>query len=179
MGRVLAKRSLNAHPDSNAPPVSIGAKLMLLGENVLRIEYALVGALERIAIPTPVIGDRTDGLWQHSCFEVFLRLPGDGYVEYNFAPSGNWAAYQFEGYREGMRPANPAPYLHVERNESWIGLTAYLELGALRAFPDAINLTAVIEETDGTKSYWALAHPAGKPDFHHPDGFVLELPAAA
>lgn len=36
--------------------------------------------------------------------------------------------------------------------------------------------SAVVEEADGTKSYWALAHPPGKPDFHHEAGFVLELP---
>ena len=33
----------------------------------------------------------------------------------------------------------------------------------------------VIEEEDGTISYWALRHAAGKPDFHHPDGFAMEL----
>ena len=35
---------------------------------------------------------------------------------------------------------------------------------------------AVLEEKDGTKSYWALAHAADKPDFHHPDCFVAKLP---
>jgi len=40
-----------------------------------------------------------------------------------------------------------------------------------------IGLSAVIEETDGTKSYWALRHPPGKPDFHHPDCFALTLGA--
>jgi hypothetical protein len=39
-----------------------------------------------------------------------------------------------------------------------------------------LGLSAVIEATDGTISYWALAHPSDKPDFHHPDSFVLELP---
>jgi hypothetical protein len=33
----------------------------------------------------------------------------------------------------------------------------------------------VVEEKDGLLSYWALNHPPGKPDFHHPDAFVLEL----
>jgi hypothetical protein len=39
-----------------------------------------------------------------------------------------------------------------------------------------IGLTAVLEQTDGTKSYWALAHPPGKPDFHDPACFALEFP---
>ena len=40
-----------------------------------------------------------------------------------------------------------------------------------------LGLTAVVEETGGRISYWALAHPAGRPDFHRADCFVLELPA--
>src|ERR1700731_13306 len=38
-----------------------------------------------------------------------------------------------------------------------------------------IGLAAVIEETSGHKSYWALAHPPGKADFHHSDSFALEF----
>ena len=41
-----------------------------------------------------------------------------------------------------------------------------------------LGLSAVIEDTSGGKSYWALAHPPGKPDFHHADCFALELPPA-
>jgi hypothetical protein len=40
-----------------------------------------------------------------------------------------------------------------------------------------IGLTAVIETATGEKSYWALHHPAEKPDFHHRGGFALSLPA--
>jgi hypothetical protein len=36
-------------------------------------------------------------------------------------------------------------------------------------------LSAVVEEENGTLSYWALKHPRDKPDFHCPDGFVFEL----
>lgn len=39
-----------------------------------------------------------------------------------------------------------------------------------------IGLSAVIEEIDGTKSYWALAHPDGPPDFHDPTCFIARLP---
>ena len=34
---------------------------------------------------------------------------------------------------------------------------------------------AHVEAADGTLSYWALRHAAGKPDFHHPDAFALEI----
>jgi hypothetical protein len=39
-----------------------------------------------------------------------------------------------------------------------------------------LDLAAVIEERGGRISYWALAHPPGKPDFHHSDCFTLEFP---
>jgi hypothetical protein len=40
-----------------------------------------------------------------------------------------------------------------------------------------MEVSAVIEENSGAKSYWALKHPPGKPDFHHADGFDLTLSA--
>ena len=39
----------------------------------------------------------------------------------------------------------------------------------------AVGISAVMEEQDGTNSYWALRHPPGKPDFHHREAFALEL----
>jgi len=59
-----------------------------------------------------------------------------------------------------------------------VALTAWLDVSRLLPeHPEKLGLSAVIEEIDGTKSYWALAHPPGKPDFHHPDCFALTLPA--
>ena len=40
-----------------------------------------------------------------------------------------------------------------------------------------IGLSAVIEDTAGSLSYWALHHPRSKPDFHHRGGFILRLTA--
>jgi hypothetical protein len=39
-----------------------------------------------------------------------------------------------------------------------------------------IGLSAVVEDINERLSYWALRHPPGKPDFHHPDNFALEIP---
>jgi hypothetical protein len=38
-----------------------------------------------------------------------------------------------------------------------------------------LALAAVIEDENARLSYWALKHASPKPDFHHPDAFVLEL----
>lgn len=75
---------------------------------------------------------------------------------------------------------NVMPYGAEEIADSWMTLEKHLRLPMetepRRMYALQIGLSAVIEEMDGTKSYWALAHPAGKPDFHHPDCFTLELP---
>jgi hypothetical protein len=137
-----------------------------------------VGApAERFVIPEAKDPARADELWRTTCFEAFLRIPGaDPYREWNFAPSGEWAAYDFASYREGRSDAEvPAPYIRVEDNLTWWALGATIPVAADAVW--ALGLSAVLEEKDGTKSYWALAHPPGdKPDFHAADCFAASLP---
>jgi hypothetical protein len=183
LSRVLAKRRLVPHPDFPAPPFQLGTKTTLVGSDVLKIEYVVIGPIAELSLPAIATGERTEGLWEHTCFEAFIGL-GDrrSYVEFNFSPSTQWASFRFEGHREGMRPAIdlPAPHIHTETaSGSRLALTAWLELTPLAAAgARALGLSAVIEERNGNKSYWALAHPPGPPDFHHEDCFALELPAA-
>jgi hypothetical protein len=96
-----------------------------------------------------------------------------------------WAAYRFGAYRHEMSVANEvsAPDIDVQSSGEVYELQASLELEGMSSLPsDAawrLGLSAVIEETSGGKSFWALAHPPGKADFHHADGFAYELPAAS
>ncbi len=119
----------------------------------------------------------TDGLWQSSCFEAFLTEEGQpDYTEFNYAPDGRWACYQFDDYRSLLKSDDLAPWdMTCER-----GAALYILRIEPGIYPDRgsrLALSAVIEELDGTKSYWALRHPPGKPDFHHPDCFQLTLGA--
>jgi hypothetical protein len=59
---------------------------------------------------------------------------------------------------------------------SRLELRAELDIPAIG--PCRLGLSAVLEDTAGMRSYWALAHPPGAPDFHNPDCFALELPPA-
>jgi hypothetical protein len=55
-------------------------------------------------------------------------------------------------------------------------LSARVDLARLGVSgPLALGLSVVVEEVDGGMSYWALAHPPGRPDFHHRAGFALEV----
>lgn len=163
------------------PAITLDVEVTRLGETGLRLWYVVKGAINTIRFPELGKPARVDGLWQATCFEAFLRDgSGPAYDEVNLASSRQWAAYSFHAYREGMRPTDMvAPEITVASWAQSVAVGADFEGPLVPTRTLRLNLTAVIEETDGTKSYWALAHPAGNPDFHHPDGFVLELPAPA
>ena len=138
------------------------------------MSYVLEGEIERLRIPPPRPPRSADRLWQHTCCEIFIAREGAaGYQELNFSPSGEWAAYSFRGYREGGARGEVVPAIEVSQGPQRLELSASIPLeedGKLR-----IALSAVVEEEDGRLSYWALRHAPGKPDFHHPDAFALEL----
>jgi hypothetical protein len=148
----------------------------------LTLSYRLLGELPALQLPEPRPPLRTDGLWRHSCFEAFIARSGAGeYWEYNFSPSGAWAAYHFNTYREGMAPLmrGTAPEIRQVAGEDAFELQVALDLDWLTS-PAAgvglrLGLSAVVEDKARVLSYWALKHPAEKPDFHHADGFVIEL----
>jgi hypothetical protein len=139
------------------------------------IWFGVAAPTSRFAMPRSDEPSRTDGLWQTTCFEAFLRQQGDErYREWNFAPSGDWAAYDFSAYRKGMEQADiGAPYIRLEDNFTWFALGATIAVEADAQWD--FGASVVLEEADGAKSYWALAHPAEKPDFHHPDCFAAKL----
>ena len=172
---------LRRHPDSPEAPVdAIDATVARRPDGGLDVRFTLSGDLSALAIPGPASPARRDELWRRTCFEVFLHAPaGRGYLEFNLAPSGAWAAYAFAEYRE--RAADPdidTPAIAVERQDGALVLDARLDTPADLPVdqPWRASLTAVIETADGRLSYWAVAHPPGRPDFHHADGFVVDLP---
>jgi hypothetical protein len=179
------RQALKCHPDSRCTAAArIEVEVARRQPGSLVLCYVVTGKMRGLRMPTVTAPARTDGLWRHTCFEAFVRAsPSAAYYEFNFAPSMQWAAYGFGGYRSGMRVASGigAPGFEVESSEECYRLRVSPELDRLPGLPgDAawrLGLSAVIEETSGRKSYWALAHPPGKADFHHSDCFALELPA--
>jgi hypothetical protein len=174
---------LHLHPDSSCSAVAgIEVEVARPERGKLALSYVVTGEIAELLIPPPDAPARSDGLWQHSCFEAFVRAADEAaYYEFNLAPSLHWAAYRFDSYRSGMRPAAELdpPGIEGRFDAGRYKLHALLDLDRVVGLPpDAvwqIGLSAVIEEKSGGKSHWALAHPPGKADFHHPDSFALEL----
>lgn len=176
--------ALKLHPDSLCAAVTrIEVDVARPRAASLVLSYVVTGRIGDLRLPPVTAPARADELWRHTCFEAFVRpLPGEAYYEFNFAPSTLWAAYCFDSYRSGMRVA-------TEIGASRIAAQSAPERYALRASLDRsglprdarwrLGLSTVIEETSGRKSYWALTHAPGQPDFHHSDCFACELPAAS
>lgn len=179
MSSILARRPLVCHPETpSGAIVAVGAAISATEAHGWQIEFVAVGQPQALDIPVPAPVVHTDELWKTTCFELFLRQPGDAYVEINLSPSGAFAAYHFDHYRTGMRPLEiPAPEIVLDVGSERLTMTARLGEDCLPwDRTGRIGISAVIAEKAGGKSYWALAHPPGKPDFHHHDCFALALP---
>jgi hypothetical protein len=169
--------ALTPHPDTPSEAVRrIEVEVARRGRD-LALSFRLTGSLDRLLIPPPAPPVRADGLWQHSCFEAFIRPAGsEAYREFNFSPSGEWAAYRFDSYRSGMSDLEEFPPPRIATRS---GEVLEVEVGLVPGLPGEstwqLGLSAVVEEASGGKSYWALAHPPGQPDFHSRDCFALEL----
>lgn len=170
---------LRSHADTSQPAVTrLHVAIALEADGRLTLHYRLRGTLRRLCIADASTTLAPDRLWAHTCFEVFIGSSGDtGYREFNFSPSGQWASYAFTGYRERLPDATPpaAPALDILRSGDMLALSATLGADALPAkVPVAdlrLGLSTVVEAADGSLSYWALAHPAERPDFHDARSF--------
>lgn len=177
--------ALTRHPDTPCDAVSrIEVNLARSAGGGMALRYVAIGDISRLNIPHRQPGGRADELWRTTCFEAFVRTDG-GYAEINLSPSGRWAAYSFSGYREGdMAQLESVSLDHMTRRagDGLFELVATLDLARVSGLsatgPWRLGLSAVIEETSGRKSYWALAQAPDKPDFHHPDSFACVLEPA-
>ena len=171
---------LTPHPAGPGPAVrGIEASVSRV-EGKLTVTYGLAGDMDRLRVPRERPAGATDRLWEHTCFELFVARSGAaGYHELNFAPYGASAVYAFEDYRQRLESDLTAKAPRRQWGDAGFELIAEVKLSALDpAYVDAelvLGVSAVIEDADGQLSYWALAHPQPKPDFHHRDAFALVL----
>lgn len=184
MKKSVVNKSLTCHTETVSSFVRAVNVKVEPQSGALKLSYELTGDLAPIRIPSPQPRMPIDGLWEHTCFELFIGAQDKAsYREFNFSPSGRWAAYAFDAYR--MRNAWTASHPPVI---SFAQFNKHLLLEAIIAAEDLppnlpdepfqMGLAAVIETNDGSRSYWALHHPEVRPDFHHRSGFILSFDPA-
>jgi hypothetical protein len=178
--KVGMRHVLICHPDT--PSADVSAIAVDFGRNTagnLSLHYYVTGLPVVPGYPSPATRRRADGLWQHSCFEAFVKPAGrEAYWEFNLAPTWDWQAYALTGYRAGRHPEAGIAAPTVEARygrEGWDLRVQWALAGVVPDSPWQIGLAAVIEDAKGAISYWALKHAPDKPDFHHPDAFALTV----
>lgn len=134
--------------------------------NGCEAEFRLDGRIDAIVVPPHQMAQRRDNLWQTTCFEIFWQpIGGTHYREFNLSPSSCWAAYDFDAFREGMRDA-PVNAIALACSHSDGELVLKAAIAADLPDPAQVALNAIVEHHDGSKQFWALAFPPGKPEFH-------------
>jgi hypothetical protein len=174
--------ALVCHPESpSAVARNVNVRVARTG-GVLAVNYVIAGEVARLRVPPPRAPRIAQRLWRHTCCEIFIARNGlPAYHEFNFVPSGEWAAFAFARYRDGGPLADESlePRIAVHGAADTLALDAEIWLDRLSAAHAgaklSLALATVIEDDTGALSYWALKHAPGKPDFHHPDAFALEL----
>jgi hypothetical protein len=172
---------LTCHPDTPSLRAQhVDVEIRTAGYGRLFARYVVECDTSVLLLPEPHEPVRSDRLWQTTCFELFVKqTDSERYFEYNFSPSTEWALYRFSDYRKGMAEEMAArPRITCDYSESHFALNAEFDLpDGWREGSFMLGISAVVEESDGQKSCWALAHPPGQPDFHHKDCFALQLEA--
>lgn len=179
----LQSSTLTRHPETYChADLVIEVRVCWSDPRSLFLTYLLKGDNARIRVPPQRTRRRADRLWEHSCFEAFVGEVGKPeYYEFNFSPSREWAALGFRDYRDGgpIDDDGLEPKIAVRREAETLEIDALICMDRLLKISQGaslrLGLSAVIEDTDGQLSYWALKHPPGKPDFHHPNSFILEM----
>lgn len=185
--RVPGAFALQPHPKTPVPSgwrVQVATRWSARG---LVAEYTLAVPAGRLALPSrSAVPAARDFLWKRTCGELFVGVRGEpGYIEFNFSPSGDWASYQFDGYRENSRDRpwrGPQPEVRVVPGEGATRLVAAVPHEAFRCLlrdevmpPLEAAFTLVLEDRVGALSFWSLAHPRAEPEFHDRAGFVADF----
>ena len=158
--------------------LSIDAKLEAQSQGFL-LTFEIKGSgTEFISIPgAATLPICKNELWKETCFECFFGVANSKkYFEFNGSPSGNWALYSFEDYRQGMKDGvltSPPELKKFEKSSGMISCVWQIPYFSEELIQNA-SITAVIKSTQSSDipEYWALKHSGDQPDFHLRSSFI-------
>jgi hypothetical protein len=169
--------------DLQLPQLAIDGQIDRRG-NIFSIAYNLRGDLDTVVLPPPLVTpSRKFELWEATCFELFLGVPGEpNYWEVNLAPTGDWNIFALDGYRQGLRNelafASMPMVIDRQLNSFQLGLELDLSQIISSTQPIEVAITTVIQPRQGELSYWAITHCGKVADFHLRDSFTMLMPLA-
>lgn len=166
----------------NPEDFKVFASLDLQSE-AMHVRFRVHGPINALLLPPLVANPQyREGLWQHTCFEMFLQVEGEtSYEEWNLSPAGHWAYFAFQDYRqrvEGdlkLEPLKPLSYLNNDFQWQIVAELPLYHSFVQRSLSLQYGLCCILELKSGEKQYWSLVHAGERPDFHRPDSFQGKL----
>lgn len=170
MGDSKNMHPLMLHQTCDLGPIKAVTAKIVTTQTGCEAEFRLDGGVDGIILPEAGPSVRTDNLWKTTCFEIFWQpIGGTYYREFNLSPSGRWAAYDFDSFREGMRDA-PVDAIALSTSMGSVNgrgeLVLKANIAAELPAPAQVALNAIVEHRDGGLQFWALAFAPGKAEFH-------------
>ncbi len=127
---------------------------------------------------------RYDGLWQNTCFELFLGVDTQAaYREVNLSPAEVWNCYQFDDYRkpDQMPPvqAHDIQLFEIQAQpqklHAVINVQALLEHYQCQLSDLRLGLSSVLMLKNGQSHFFALQHTGSQADFHRKQDWTARL----
>lgn len=171
---MMNHKTFQLHPFSDSQPTRILGSVSW-DDEWLQLNFYLYHPPESLDWPKPAERPEfRNQLWQKTCFECFEKhVHTPNYWEWNLAPSGDWACFEFTDYRQKHQDVNHRqPLVKGERHEHG----GHVQVQVPRHIKQAARLgVAAILSCQGRCQYWSLIHPGPQPDFHDPKGMIIEL----
>lgn len=153
----------------------IEGDLQLISEDIIEVSFIWTDTNNLISFANTPAGIRATQLWQQTCFEAFIQpIGGSRYFEINLTTNKSWNVFEFMDYRNPQPPKEfiKADLLSfkVEENE----IKAQVKFTGENFKKVKASICAVIQNKNGTSSYWSIKHAGSKPDFHHFESLIIE-----
>lgn len=147
----------------------------------LVLDFLVEGPVEQLLYEVGPAVQQGD-LWKQTCFEFFLSDTSTKYVEFNGSPSGAWALYFFDDYRQKSADQSvfllkpellTRVYSASQLKARWVvnmsGFERHIDLMHI-----GYGLTAVLKTASDTL-YYAMEHVGENPDFHNRKSWLGQL----
>ncbi len=148
------------------------------------LDYRIRGDIDRPRLPPQAASKFQDLLWSKPAWKRSSASPTATPTSNSTSrPRASGRCIDSKPIGKDVTSLNPLPppRVIVRRHGEELEADIDIHLGAIPGLTAAeikgrelrLAVSAVMQSDQGVISYWALAHPPGKPDFHHRDGFAL------
>ena len=159
--------------DTNLP-VNVSSEIRMVNSN-LEVEFLISGDIQSLLLaPKAQISRRVIGLWESTCFELFiLNNQTLSYYEFNFSSEGHWNSFYFPKKKSPLKQADSFQDIKIDVNLTIDIFRIKATLDLYSFMPNfwkeesmSFGLTTILE-SEGNLSYWALSHQDDEPNFHN------------